>query len=161
MPIWQLTDSGEGNQFYSILHDSKGTYWAGGTDGLLQLTSLDEEKPQVRWFKVNTSLPLAHNRIRHIYEDNDGDVWIATDGSIERYDKQTRQFVHYFITDSTHTYNANWAYYLFEDKQKNLWISTCLGGIFRISMKKLKESRSNYLIADKNYTSADGLKACS
>lgn len=159
MPIWQLTDSGEGNQFYSILHDSKGTYWAGGTDGLLQLTSLDEEKPQVRWFKVNTSLPLAHNRIRHIYEDNDGDVWIATDGSIERYDKQTRQFVHYFITDSTHTYNANWAYYLFEDKQKNLWISTCLGGIFRISMKKLKESRSNYLIADKNYTSADGLKS--
>lgn len=158
IPIWQLTDSGEGNRFYSILRDSKGGYWLGGTDGLLQLARLDTEKPEGKWFKVNTEHPLSHNRIRHIYEDNEGDLWIATDGSIERFDRQTGQFVHYFITDSTHTYNANWAYYLFEDKHRDLWVCTCLGGLFRISKQNLKNAPSGYCIADKTYTTEDGLK---
>ena len=158
IPIWQLTDNGEGNRFYSILRDSKGCYWMGGTDGLLQLEHLDKPKPQGKWFKMNTPYPLSHNRIRHIYEDSEKDLWIATDGSIERYDRRTGQFVHYFITDSTRTYNANWAYCLFEDKEQNLWISTCLGGLFCVSKQNLKNARSGYCIADKSYTSADGLK---
>lgn len=159
IPIWQLTNNGEGNQFYSILRDSKSGYWLGGTDGLLQLTRLDTDKPEGRWFKVNTKHPLSHNRIRHIYEDNDGDIWIATDGSIERFNRQAGQFVHYFITDSTRAYNANWAYYLFEDKQQNLWVCTCLGGLFRINKQNLKNTHSGYYIADKTYTLKDGLKS--
>lgn len=59
--------------------------------------------------------PLSHNRIRHIYEDKEQQLWIATDGSINRYDYATRQFVHYNIVDSTGTYNTNWTYYMFED----------------------------------------------
>lgn len=159
IPIWQLTDNGEGNRFYSILCDSKGDYWAGGTNGLLHLSNLDEREPQVRWFKMNANHPLSHNRIRHIYEDSEGKLWIATDGSVERYDERNGQFVHYFITDSTYTYNANWAYYLFEDKSRNLWICTCLGGLFRISKQNLERSHSGHCVADRNYTSADGLKS--
>lgn len=158
-PIWQLTNNGEGNRFYSILRDSQRNYWAGGTNGLLLLPDLDEREPQVRWFKMNTSHPLSHNHVRHIYEDVEGELWIATDGSVERYDKRTGRFVHYFITDSTYTYNANWAYYLFEDKYRNMWICTCLGGLFRISRQSLEQTRSGHCVADRNYTPADGLKS--
>ncbi|RAZ94703.1 hypothetical protein DK853_33795, partial [Klebsiella oxytoca] len=84
----------------------------------------------------------SHNRIRHIYEDKEQQLWIATDGSINRYDYATRQFVHYNIVDSTGTYNTNWTYYMFEDNAGHLWISTCLGGIFVVDKHRLMQSAS-------------------
>lgn len=44
---------------------------------------------------------LAHNRIRHITEDHNHELWIATDGSVNRYNYTTQQFIHYNIVDST------------------------------------------------------------
>ena len=48
----------------------------------------------------------------------DGYLWVATDGSISRYDlSESRQFIPYSIVDSTRRYNTNWAYGLFEDRE--------------------------------------------
>lgn len=161
IPVWQLTHSSEGNLFHSIFRDSKGNYWLGGTDGLLFVEhGLINNNPQTRWYKMNKKdYPLSHNRIRHIYEDRTGNLWIATDGGIERYDESTRQFIPYTIVDLTRSYNANWAYYMFEDLDGNFWISTCLGGLFVIRKDKLLHSASGYCVADKNYTTQEGLKS--
>lgn len=161
IPIWQLTNSGEGNLFYSVYRDRKGNHWLGGTDGLLfvEQGSIDHN-PKTRWYKMSKKdYPLSHNRIRHIYEDRTGNLWIATDGGIERYDEASKQFIPYTIVDRTRSYNANWAYYMFEDHDGNMWISTCLGGLFVIRKDKLLHSASGYCIADKNYTTQDGLKS--
>ena len=101
--------------------------------------------------------PLSHNRIRHIYEDKEQQLWIATDGSINRYDYATRQFIHYNIVDNTGTYNTNWTYYIFEDTAGQLWISTCLGGIFVVDKRKLMQSTSGQYIAEQNYSVHNGL----
>lgn len=101
--------------------------------------------------------PLSHNRIRHIYEDREQQLWIATDGSINRYDYKTHQFVHYNIVDSTGTNNTNWAYYLFEDTDGKLWIATCLGGIFVVDKQKLVQSSGGTYIAEQNYSTRNGL----
>ena len=101
--------------------------------------------------------PLSHNRIRHIYEDREQQLWIATDGSINRYDYKTHQFVHYNIVDSTVTNNTNWAYYLFEDTDGKLWIATCLGGIFVVDKQKLVQSSGGTYIAEQNYSTRNGL----
>ena len=101
--------------------------------------------------------PLSHNRIRHIYEDKEQQLWIATDGSINRYDYATRQFVHYNIVDSTGTYNTNWTYYMFEDNAGHLWISTCLGGIFVVDKHRLMQSASGQYVAEQNYSVHNGL----
>ena len=48
---------------------------------------------------------------------------------------------------------------MFEDLDGNFWISTCLGGLFVIRKDKLLHSASGYCVADKNYTTQDGLKS--
>jgi len=154
IPISQITGSGEGNQFYSLFRDSKGCFWYGGTNGLIR----EQPSASVAWYKMGSrSYPLPHNRIRNIYEDRDGNIWTATDGSVNRFDDHTSQFVQYTIVDSTGTCNSNWAYYLFEDNQGQLWIATCLGGVFVVNKQKLMQSRAHSYVADYTYTSSNGL----
>jgi len=158
VPIAQITGSGEGNLFYSLFRDSRGNYWFGGTNGLIRFRSLTGNPPDATWYKMgDKDHPLPHSRIRHIYEDKDAQLWIATDGSINRYDYNTRQFVHYNIVDSTGTHNTNWAYNLFEDNHGKLWIATCLGGIFVVDKQKLLHSRTGNYVADYNYSTRNGL----
>lgn len=61
--------------------------------------------------------------------------------------------------DSTHTCNSNWAYYISEDNDNNLWISSCLGGLFVVNKDKLKASESGICIADRNFSTDNGLKS--
>ena len=158
MPISQITGTGDGNQFYSLFRDSKGFYWFGGTNGLIRFTDPAGDKHNAIWYRMgDKTYPLSHNRIRHIYEDKEQQLWIATDGSINRYDYATRQFVHYNIVDSTGTYNTNWTYYMFEDNAGHLWISTCLGGIFVVDKHRLMQSASGQYVAEQNYSVHNGL----
>uniref|UniRef100_UPI00319E07E9 two-component regulator propeller domain-containing protein n=3 Tax=Bacteroides TaxID=816 RepID=UPI00319E07E9 len=156
--ISQITGTGDGNQFYSLFRDSKGFYWFGGTNGVIRFTRPAGNKHDAIWYRMgDKNHPLSHNRIRHIYEDREQQLWIATDGSINRYDYNTHQFVHYNIVDSTGTYNTNWAYYLFEDTDGKLWIATCLGGIFVVDKHKLIQSAGKSYVADQNYSIHNGL----
>lgn len=158
VPISQITGTGDGNQFYSLFRDSKGFYWFGGTNGVIRFTRPAGNKHDAIWYRMgDKNHPLSHNRIRHIYEDREQQLWIATDGSINRYDYNTHQFVHYNIVDSTGTYNTNWAYYLFEDTDGKLWIATCLGGIFVVDKHKLIQSAGKSYVADQNYSIHNGL----
>lgn len=160
IPISHITATGEGNQFYGMLKDSQGTYWLGGTNGLIRFNQSVKQPAEVAWYKMGDKrYPLSHNRVRHLYEDRDGQLWVATDGSISRYDTKSRQFVHYNIVDNTRRYNANWAYGLYEDKEGKLWIATCLGGIFVVDKQKLIHSANEQYIAEKTYSEDNGLSS--
>jgi signal transduction histidine kinase/ligand-binding sensor domain-containing protein/DNA-binding response OmpR family regulator len=158
VPISEITGTGEGNQLYSIFRDSRNNYWFGGTNGIIRVKSSIGNHSGTNWYNMgDQNYPIPHGRIRHIYEDTDADLWIATDGSINRFDYKTSQFIHYNILDSTGTYNTNWAYYLFEDDQGQLWIATCLGGIFVVNKNKLIQSANGSYVADYNYSTRNGL----
>lgn len=159
VPISQITGTGDGNQFYSLFRDTRGFYWFGGTNGLLRFVQPTGNRHDAIWYRMgDKAYPLSHNRIRHIYEDKEQQLWIATDGSINRYDYDSHQFAHYNIVDSTGTYNTNWAYYLFEDNSQQLWIATCLGGIFVVDKHKLMQSSiGKPYIAEQNYSIHNGL----
>jgi len=169
IPISRITGTGEGNRFYSMLQDSRGNYWFGGTNGLIRFTPVDLESQaedgsavtgsrDVTWYKMGDKKhPFPHNRVRQLYEDRDGQLWAATDGSISRYDAGTGQFITYSIVDSTRRYNTNWAYSLFEDSDGQLWIATCLGGIFVVDKQKLIHSSGSPYVAEKNYSVRNGL----
>jgi ligand-binding sensor domain-containing protein/CheY-like chemotaxis protein/AraC-like DNA-binding protein/nitrogen-specific signal transduction histidine kinase len=157
IPISQITGKGDGNRFHALFRDSRGNFWLGGTNGLIFSPSLNSSSPASIWYRMgDPQYPISHNRIRQIYEDKDKYLWIASDGSISRYDYDRRQFIHYTIIDSSHTYNSNWAYRLFEDDRQRLWVATCLGGIFVVDKHRLLQSQGTY-IAEKNYTIRDGL----
>ncbi len=157
IPVSQITGVGEGNQFYSMLRDGKGDLWLGGTNGLIRSPKTGGK--DVAWYKMgNSEFPLAHNRVRKLYEDRDGNLWVASDGSVGRYDGKSGQFVFYNIVDSTGRYNANWAYDLMEDNDGRLWIATCRGGIFVVNRRSLMSARAGETyVADKNYSTLNGL----
>lgn len=158
IPISQITGTGDGNQLYSLFKDSRNNYWFGGTNGIIRFNTFTTPQQTAIWYKMgDKSHPLPHNRIRHIYEDREQQLWIATDGNINRYDYQTQNFIHYNIVDSTGTYNSNWAYHLLEDNDGNLWIATCLGGIFVVNKHRLMQSPTGNYIAEYNFSTRNGL----
>lgn len=167
IPISQITGTGDGNRFYSMLRDARGNYWFGGTNGLIRFAlsrerlsegNVEEAVCDRAWYKMgDKTFPLSHNRVRHLYEDRDRQLWVTTDGGINRYDAKTHRFIAYNIVDSTHRYNANWAYGIFEDHSSRLWISTCLGGIFVVDKQKLMASSGKYYVAEKTYSVHNGL----
>lgn len=155
--ISQITGIGDGNRFHAIYRNSENSFWLGGANGLIHTSSLDS-KADVRWYKMgDNNYPLSHNRVRNIYEDKDQNIWIATDGSINKFDPLTNQFINYPIVDSTHTFNANWAYSILEDKENKLWIGTFLGGLFVVDKQKLINNKDGLYVADQHYNTNKGL----
>ena len=148
VPILSLTDqsslpTSEGNHFTCIKKDSKGTYWFGGTNGLIR-QSADE----LLWFRTgNKQHPLPHNRIRRIYEDKEGQVWLATDEGVLRYNEHTRQFVPYHIVDASGNANATWAYDIVEDNKGRLWVATYAGGLFVMDKQALINNRQDEFVS--------------
>jgi len=158
IPISQLTGTGDGNHFYSLYKDSRGIFWFGGTNGLIRFNEHQGNYSNIGWFRMgNSEYPLPHNRIRQVYEDRERQLWIASDGGVNRYDYDTEKFIHYSITDSTGTYNSNWVYSIFEDNEGKLWIGTCLGGIFIVDRQKLIGTKTGNFIAEYNFTTRNGL----
>ncbi len=154
IPLYQLTGSSDGNRFYSIFRDSRGYLWLGGTNGIIRCS----RRGQSKWYMMGSKeYPLRHNRVRSICEDNKYDLWIATDGGINRYDYIKEQFVNYEVTDSSNTYNANWAYGIEEDEQGRMWVCSYLGGLFAVNRDKLVASAGGLCMADINLNSTNGL----
>ena len=104
----KITFSGEGNCLHAILQTRSGDWWMGGTNGLIhyaegvRVQGAASEYQNVVWYKQNNpSAPLAHNRVRKIYEDKEGDVWICTDHGINLYQKSTGKLLNFIVYDKT------------------------------------------------------------
>ncbi len=163
IPLSSITGTGKGNRLYAMLHSRDGSFWLGGTNGLMRF-SQSALNPSTRtigtyeWYKMGDArFPLSHNRVRQLYEDRDGILWVATDGGVNRYDAKRHRFVPYHIVDSTRRYHANWVYSLFEDNDGRLWIATCLGGIFVVDKQSLLREKQDVYVARQMYTTENGL----
>lgn len=76
----------------AIIEDSMGFIWMGGENGLVRYDGYE--------FKVFRNQPgnpnsLSSNNIWDIDEDENQDLWIATEGGINRFDRVTGRFSHY------------------------------------------------------------------
>ncbi len=94
-------------QVYSIINDNYGNLWIGSTQGLdlirrdflpdttafLRNTS---NKPQLQFqnFSADESnvFSISNNRIFHLYEDNQGLIWVCTSKGLSQFNWRTRQF---------------------------------------------------------------------
>lgn len=133
MSVSSITGLGMGNHFYHILQDKNDILWLGGSDGLIRTTT---DYKDAEWFRVdNPRAEIAHNRIRKIYEDNEGDLWICTDGGVHYWDKN--HWRHFNLKDAKSGRNANWAYDIYEDKQGRMWVACFMGGLMMVDKRKL------------------------
>lgn len=131
--VSEITGKSRGNHFSQILRDSYGRLWLGGSDGLISTT---HEFKDARWFSMdNPAERIEHNRIRRIYEDHDGDLWICTDGGIHLW--TGRAWKHINLIDQSTGRNANWAYDICEDSRGRIWVASFMGGLMMSDKKKL------------------------
>ena len=157
LPIYQLTASSDGNRFYKIAKDRNGWYWLGGDNGLIRVHGLDDKNTESNWYRMDANTyRLIHNRIRDIFQDHTGQVWIASDGGVNLFDTHTKQFRSFTIVDASGRRNAKWSYDILQDGQDNLWVASYMGGIFVVSRNKLLDAKGA-VVADRNFSKADGL----
>ena len=140
----KITFSGEGNCLHAILQTRSGDWWMGGTNGLIhyaegvRVQGAASEYQNVVWYKQNNpSAPLAHNRVRKIYEDKEGDVWICTDHGINLYQKSTGKLLNFIVYDKTGKYSTAWAYDILQDQQGRMWMASYQGGVFVLDKQRL------------------------
>lgn len=146
IPLSEITSVGYGNMFTSIQKDDEGTYWLGGENGILRISSADSA---ASWFRSgNKGSSLRHNHVRKIYKDRDGVLWIASDGGVARYDKRRGCFEYFSISHSSQNYDTKWSYDLYEDDRGRLWIASYLGGLFIVDKRRLTRSGNHSVMAD-------------
>ena len=145
----KITLSGEGNCLHDILQTRNGEWWMGGTNGLIHFSSTGGFSQGaiyagVAWYKQNNAAcPLSHNRVRKIYEDREGDVWICTDHGVNLYDRLSGQMQNFNVYDKTGKYSTAWAYDILEDQKGRLWIASYMGGIFVVGKQRLLSEMRN------------------
>ena len=156
----EVTQQGEGNLFSDLYIDSQKRYWLAGENGIISIQEVSNKEFQVKWFNLNNALnPLNHNLIHCIYEDREGDIWIATDGGFARFDSDKQNFQFFTIYNKEQTHNANWAYSIYEDENGKLWLGTYLGGLFIIDKKELitTDNKKTFYDSDYNYKLSEDL----
>jgi signal transduction histidine kinase/ligand-binding sensor domain-containing protein/CheY-like chemotaxis protein/AraC-like DNA-binding protein len=82
-------------------------------------------QPDLLFDRFNSNHGLPDNRIRSVYQDQQGFLWLGTMNGIARYDGYA--FKKYFKTANRNSISGNWAHDITGDSQNNLWIGTSEG----------------------------------
>ncbi len=126
-----------GDDVKTVYQDKRGTIWIGTYGGVAALKSGDNltsnpQQPKSEFISYTSEKGLASNRVRTIYEDTDGVLWIGTyDGGLSRL--RDGKIVNCKIENGL--YN-NGVFKILEDDKQNFWISSNRG-IFRVSKIEL------------------------
>ena len=116
-----------------LFEDMEGNIWAGTErEGLYFLNhqlisnikNKDNFEIEGHIFDPTLSGGISSSQITCISEDLNGEIWIGTVGGLNKYVKETDNFIHYFIEDGL---PSNYVTAVSFDDQNNLWISTKKG----------------------------------
>ncbi len=141
--------------FYTTLYEEdNGALWVGTyRNGLYYFNPKTNQKLHFK-SEPGVDNSLSNNRVNCIFKDSRGDLWIATEGGLCRYNRDKRTFKRYTVRDN---FPSNVIYSILEDEASNLWISTSKGLVCLslLTGKISSYSKTNGLLNDQfNYNSA-------
>lgn len=132
----------------SLYEDSAGYLWLLHSDG-----RLDRLDPQTGVFRRFRGSPAAHDSaiegavasagpgdefVSFIKEDRSGNLWVGTHGGLDRFDRDTEQYVHYRHTPyDASSLSDNQLLTFFEDRAGGLWLGTFGHGVDRFDPGQL------------------------
>lgn len=114
------------NEVRAVCKDKSGRLWIGSED--MGVTVLEQTAKGDTYQYFNTEKPIDNRRIRSLYCDRFGFVWIGTKGGLDRYDPRSKMLKHYpadqrqpgSITDPN-------VFAMLEDSEGTMWIGTFSG----------------------------------
>lgn len=144
----------ETTHYTCMFKDNDGNFWAGSyRDGLFYYNSKTKEKVVYKHdFKNDKS--ISNDFINSIFQDQQNNLWIATENGLNVFDFQKKEFKKYTTKDG---FPSNVIYSILEDGIQNLCITTSKGLVkFNYKAKSVKIfTTANGLLSDQfNYNSA-------
>jgi len=115
------------NTVYEFFEDSKNRFWAGSTSGLILY---DRNTNAAKLYSNDLRAEVGNrNFIRCIAEDDNGMLWLATDGGgLDHFNPETGQFTNYRSDlNNSLSISNNKIYAVLFDSQKRLWVGTHSG----------------------------------
>ncbi|MFT7451014.1 MAG: ligand-binding sensor domain-containing protein/two-component sensor histidine kinase [Patescibacteria group bacterium] len=112
----------------SIFRDQFNNMWLGSQREGITIWSPSDSSYQY----LNRSTGLLRNDIRSLLQDKWGHTWIGTPGGLSRYAGQ--QFGQQMLNPNS---NDNSVYALFEDQEKNIWLSASSKGLAKLNGREL------------------------
>jgi len=144
------------NEVFSICEDNFGALWIGTYGGgLNKLIPGDNEEspPTFIHFKHDPNDPssLSSNKVRSIYEDSSGDIWIATWGGLIKLvlgddENSPPTFIHYKHDPKEPTsLSHDWVSFIYEDNSGDIWIGTEGGGLNKLIPGDIEGSSPTFI----------------
>ena len=93
---------------------------------LLQIPVSFGQQPLLEFTSISALENISNNKVSSIIQDNDGNLWIGSDGGLFRFDGQTVYAYEHDVSDSTSLPSGK-INQLFIDSSKKLWICTAEG----------------------------------
>ncbi len=89
------------NEIKCIFADSKGRIWVGATGKGFSMCYPNGNYEELNFEHFDSSDGLVNDMVQSIIEDREGDLWIATEYGISRFDPDKRTFENFFFSSST------------------------------------------------------------
>ncbi|MBT1689907.1 response regulator [Fulvivirgaceae bacterium PWU37] len=136
----------------AITEDREGNVWIGTSLGI---DVLSRERGRFIHYENEKNNPgsLSNNNVYDIREDAAGRIWVGTAGGLNLYDKKSRTFRAFTVSDGL-PHNA--VLTLLEDDQGHLWMSTP-NGLSQLELGQSPGGKARYTF--RNYGEAEGLQA--
>lgn len=144
----------ETTHYSCMFKDKNGNLWAGSyRDGLFFYDLKTKEKVVYR-HDLKNNKSISNDFINSIFQDQQNNLWIATENGLNVFDFQKKEFKKYTTKDG---FPSNVIYSILEDVNHNLCITTSKGLVkFNYKTKSVKIfTTANGLLSDQfNYNSA-------
>ena len=106
----------------AIVQDKYGFMWIGGRNGLARYNAYEYK---IFRHDPDDSTTLAANAIYDLVVDNDGTLWIASEGGLNKYDYRNNVFIRYqHNLEKTNTLSHNSIFRMHLDSAGALWLAT-------------------------------------
>ena len=116
------------------------TYWL----LCLSLGLFGQSSFPINFQKFSLEDGLSHNKIKAIFQDSYGFIWIGTGNGLNRYDGYTFKKYHYHTEDTT-SLSSSSITHIWEDQSRNIWVATNSEGINRFNRQTETFQRLEHL----------------
>src|SRR5476651_1133665 len=94
---------------------------------ILQFILISQSFSQLSFDHVSVNNGLSQSTVLTILKDSRGYMWFGTRDRLNKYDARNIKTYSYDYRDSTSISCNDYVFFVFEDRQKNLWIGTSKG----------------------------------